>query len=218
MNMTQQAPPARCRIVLTYDIRRGISTDIFRDILAVGDVASVILYNLIEDSAFFQKEAEKLVPLIQDAMSSAIIAEDSQIAGRVKADGLHLEGSWQDLENALTKHSPAMMIGYGNPRDRHSAMKIGEMQPDYVFFGKLGKDKKPTPHPRNLGLGEWWASMIELPCIVQAGSDPASVIAAAASGAEFVALEEAVFAAQDMPHVLRQANRLLDENAPVIGD
>lgn len=216
--MTQHMSHEHCRMMLAYDIRRGVDTDIFADILKAGNVTGVILYTSAEDAASFQKEAERLVPLIQNAQVLAIIAGDSRIAVHVKADGIHLESSRQELYDTLKKYSPAMIVGYGNLHDRHSAMQAGEMQPDYLLFGKLGKDRKPAPHPRNLNLGEWWAAMIQIPCIVQAGSKLESIIPAASSGAEFVMLEEAVFAADDMPQALHQANRLLDEYTPTMGD
>ena len=70
-------------------------------------------------------------------------------------------------------------------------------RPDYLFFGRFGYDNTPDPHPRNLMLGRWWAEMIEIPCIVLAGSAIESVEPVAATGAEFVALSSAVFADGD---------------------
>lgn len=218
--MTLPPAPDRCRIMLLYDIRRALAAGSFADMLKAGDIAGVILYDSYQtgDEAAFQKAAQKLVPVIQEAQACAIIAADSRIAGRVKADGLHLEGNWQELRDAVEKYHPAMSVGYGNPRDRHSALEAGEMQPDYILFGKPGMDKKPQPHPRNLALGAWWAAMTEIPCLVQAGSDAQSAVAAAACGAEFVALEEAVFAAGDMARAISRINGLLDEHAARPGD
>ena len=88
-------------------------------------------------------------------------------------------------------------------------------RPDYLFFGRFGYDNTPEPHPRNLMLGRWWAEMIEIPCIVLAGSAIDSVEAVAATGAEFVALSSAVFAdGVDAAAAIARANALLDETAP----
>ncbi|RVD12740.1 thiamine phosphate synthase, partial [Mesorhizobium sp. M4B.F.Ca.ET.017.02.2.1] len=84
---------------------------------------------------------------------------------------------------------------------------------------RQGYDNKPEPHPRNLSLGQWWAEMIEIPCIVMAGSELASVEAVAATGAEFVALSSAVFADGTDPRAaVAAANALLDETAPRFED
>lgn len=216
--MNPNNTPKRCRIILTLDTGRGILEDMLGKIIKAGDIASIILYSQDDNSALFQKNAAELVAMIQDHGIAAIIAEDSRIAGRLKADGLHVEGKSEGLRDALTRKNGAMMMGCGNLRDRHTAMEIGELEPDYVMFGKLGADKKPEPHPRNLKLGEWWSSMVEIPCIVQAGSDIKSVVHVAETGADFVALEEAVFGAEDMVQALAHANHLLDTYTPAIGD
>jgi thiamine-phosphate pyrophosphorylase len=61
--------------------------------------------------------------------------------------------------------------------------------------------------------------MIEIPCIVMGGTDPASALVVAESGAEFVALRLAVFGEPGLaPSVVAQVNALLDEKAPRFGD
>jgi thiamine-phosphate pyrophosphorylase len=61
--------------------------------------------------------------------------------------------------------------------------------------------------------------MIEIPCIVMAGSDLESVRAVAATGAEFVALSAAVLGEGADPRTaIARANAMLDEHAPRFGD
>ncbi len=61
--------------------------------------------------------------------------------------------------------------------------------------------------------------MIEIPCIVMAGSEIASVEAVAATGAEFVALSAAIFAdGVDPAAAVAEANALLDRATPRLGD
>jgi thiamine-phosphate pyrophosphorylase len=115
----------------------------------------------------------------------------------------------------MEKFTPKMIVGAGGASDRHRALEIGEARPDYIFFGKLDGDIKPEAHPKGLALAEWWASMVEIPCVVMGGTDTASVIPVAETGAEFVALREAVFAHPEGPAAAVEAvNRLLDEKAP----
>ena len=124
-----------------------------RDALRGGDVASVIVPQYGLDDRTFQKHAEKLVPLIQDAGAAALIAGDSRVAGRVKADGLHVTGNAAELAEAIEKFAPKLIVGGGNATDRHHALEIGEVRPDYIFFGKLDGDIKPEAHPKNVALG-----------------------------------------------------------------
>lgn len=180
-----------------------------------GDVASVIVPQYGMDDNRFQKLAEQVVPVIQQAGAAALVAGDSRVAGRAKADGLHVAGGASDLGEAIEKHAPKLIVGGGNAQDRHHALEIGEVQPDYIFFGKLDGDIKPEAHPKNLALAEWWASMVEIPCIVMGGTDPASVLDIAETGAEFAALRLAVFAEPGRAAaIVQEVNAMLDQKAP----
>lgn len=211
----------RCRLVLIApDIADADEkAKIVGDALKGGDVASVIVPQYGLDDGVFQKHAEKLVPIIQDAGAAVLISGDSRIVGRSKADGLHLTGPASEIAEAIDKYADKLIVGGGNATDRHTALEIGEERPDYIFFGKLDGDIKPEAHPKNVALGEWWASMIEIPCMVMGGTDPASALVVAESGAEFVALRLAVFAdPAQAPAIVAQVNALLDEKAPRFED
>ncbi len=215
--MNDTSPPNRCRIVLISP--PGESADSFSAkfsaAISGGDIASIILPANGMDEAAFQAFAERIVPLAQEAGIAAIVAEDSRIAGRVKADGIHIEGKKAALAEAIENFQPKLMVGVGGAKTRDDALELGEERPDYIFFGRFGYDNKPEPHSRNLSLGGWWAEMIQIPVIVMAGSDVASVEAVAATGADFVALSSAVFAdGVDPKAAVARANAILDETAP----
>ena len=211
--MTETTPPNRCRIVLIPPA--GTAAERVVAAFASGDIASLILPQEDRDEATFQAYAEKIVPAAQAVGNAVVIAGDSRIAGRAKADGLHVEASKAELADAVERLQERMMVGTGGAKTRDDALELGEVRPDYIFFGRFGYDNKPEPHPRNLSLGQWWAEMIEIPCIVMAGSDIGSVEAVAATGAEFVALSAAIFADGVEPATaVAEANTLLDKTAP----
>lgn len=210
-------PEDRCRLVLIVPQGEDAEAQakILGDALKGGDVASVIIPQYDEEDGAFQKRAALLVPLVQEAGAAALIAGDSRVTGRVKADGIHIAGNLAALAEAVEKFTPKMIVGGGNATERHTALEMGDANPDYLFFGKLDGDIKPEPHPKNLALGQWWAEMVEIPCIVMGGSDLASVLAVADTGSEFVALCKAVFAHPAGAAVaVAEANALLDEKAP----
>lgn len=214
-------PEDRCRLVLIVPDLADIDarTTLVADALRGGDVASVILPQYGLDDHAFQKHAEALVPVIQKAGAAALVAGDTRVAGRAKADGLHVTGNAADLGEAIEKFSPKLIVGGGNAADRHHALEVGELRPDYIFFGKIDGDIKPEAHPKNLALAEWWASMVEIPCIVMGGTDADSALAVAESGAEFVALRLAVFAEPaQAASIVAQVNAMLDEKAPRFAD
>lgn len=193
----------------------------FSDLLAAGDVASIVFSPEHMDESAFQKLVEPLVKVAQELGIAAVIADYSRIAGRVKADGLQLGQDLTALKDAIDKLSPGMMVGAANVKTRHNALGIGELQPDYLMFGKPDGDIRPEPHPKNLALGQWWSEIVEIPCIVMGGSDLESIVDVAKSGAEFVALRQAIFASDpnaneisSAPDRVRNANQLLNEHAP----
>jgi thiamine-phosphate pyrophosphorylase len=215
--MTETSPPNRCRIVLiapSGESAAGFATR-FAAAISGGDVASIILPANGMDEASFQDFAETIVPIAQGAGIAAIVAEDTRIAGRVHADGVHIDGGKAALAEALESFHPKSTVGAGGAKTRDDALALGEMRPDYIFFGRFGYDNKPEPHSRNLSLGGWWAEMIQVPVVVMAGSDVASVEAVAATGADFVALSSAVFGEGVDPRAaVARANAILDDKAP----
>ncbi len=215
--MNETTPPNRCRIVLIAP--SGVSADRVRSALTGGDVASLILPQYGLDEAAFQAWVEPIVAAAQGLGVAVVIAGDTRIAGRVKADGLHVETGKAGLVEAIDDFQARMMVGCGGAKTRDDALELGEAQPDYIFFGRFGYDTTPEAHSRNLSLGQWWEEMVEIPCIVLAGSELASVEAVAATGCEFVALSGAVFAeGVDPAQAVARANALLDETAPRFED
>jgi len=214
--MSAIKPISRCRLVLIAPPSRepGALAEVLARALSGGDVATVVLAAQGADETLFQALAEAAVPVVQAADAAALVADDTRILGRSGADGLHLEARTADLADAVERFSPRLIVGAGGFASRDDALEAGELRPDYVMFGKIGADAHPDPHPRNLKLARWWAEMVSLPCIVQAGGELDSVIEAAATGAEFVALGRAVFDAPDPAASVARANALLDENAP----
>lgn len=209
--------PNRCRLVLIADPKKGGGMDAPRvlDALSGGDVASLILVGGAIEDAEFQAYCEAIVPGAQARGVAVVISGDSRVVGRVGADGIHLETGKADIDAAVRKHNGRLIVGAGGAKTRHDALELGEAQPDYIFFGRFGYDMEPAPHPRNLDLAQWWAEVVNVPCIAQGGAEIASAEAVAATGAEFVALSSAVFNGPLQPsEAVAAVNELLDRAAP----
>lgn len=215
--MNPQNPPDRCRIVLVAP--PGAGPQRILAALGGGDVASLILPAWDMDDAAFQKHAEAVAPAAQSEGVAVMVADDARVAMRAGADGLHFEGSKRDLEDAIARHQAKLMIGAGGAATRDEALELGEARPDYLFFGRFGYDVRPEPHPKMLKLGQWWSEMVQIPCIVQCGTDLASIVQVAGAGVDFAALSTAVFSEGiDPAEAIARANALLDEHAPRFGD
>lgn len=207
----EQAVPDRCRLVLIAP--PDLSKEQLSDALAGGDVASLILQVTGIDEDAFQTYATRLAAIAHDHNVAVMLAGEARMAMRIGADGIHVEAGKPALQDAIAKNSPRLMVGAGGIANRDDALELGEAQPDYVFFGRFGFDRKPDPHPRNRALAGWWAQMVEIPCILQGGSSLESTNAAQETGADFVALSSAVFNSEiDPESAVAKANELLDRS------
>ncbi len=207
----------RCRLVLIASPAGAnpATIEALGKAMSGGDIASVLLAKFDASEDAFRDWCEKAVPVIQAANAAAIVVDDTQGAGRAKADGIHISSGQDALAEAISKFQHRMIVGVGEANSRHLALEIGELQPDYLFIGKLDGDNQPEPNPRSLELAEWWASMIEIPCISMGGTVAESAITVAKLGAEFVALSAAVFGTGlDPAAQVAKINALLEEHAP----
>jgi thiamine-phosphate pyrophosphorylase len=227
MNEISSPREERAQLVLTLDsahahgdVRKSV--DVIAQALAQGNVAAVILPRFDLNEAAYAEACANWVPAIQAAGAAALLdgVASSQILGRLNADGLLVEVRGQEwIEDALDlvqRMQGNKIIGiYGN-LDRDNALTAGDIGPDLVHFGPLARDIKPEPHAKNLKLAEWWASMIEVPCLIPAGNSLESIMEASQTRAEFIVLSSAVFSADDPSGAVRDALELIANNGPVL--
>ncbi|WP_114389771.1 thiamine phosphate synthase [Notoacmeibacter marinus] len=210
-------PSDRCRLVLMTppmaDDRQLMTA--LRSALSGGDVASLILSAGERQEQAFQALAEEVVALAHERGIAVMIADDTRIAGRCNADGVHLEDARATMAETMERFDGKLMFGAGGAKTRHDALELGEAQPDYMFFGRIGYDNKPDPHPRNLAMAEWWAQMVAIPCVTMGGTVPESALAVAQTRSDFVALSSAVFSGPESPaERVAAINEMLDAEAP----
>lgn len=160
------------------------------DALAGGDVASLIIAG---DPLSLRSKAEVLVPICTARGVASLVLNDTRIASRSGADGVHVETGIADVEAALNSLRKKKIVGAGNVPSRHDAMEIAETEPDYLFFGRIDGDTTDAIFPRSLELASWWSEVAVIPAIVMGGRSLASVGEAADAGIEFVALSSAVW-------------------------
>lgn len=203
------ADDSRCRLCLVTPETSdpGGFRPLLDAALAAGDVACLIITGAPD---LLQPMAETLVPVAQSRQVAALVHNDTRIAGRAKADGVHVDTGLADLKLALDAFRPARIVGAGGFRSRHDAMLAGEANPDYLFFGRLDGDTGEAIFPKALDLAGWWSSVFLIPAMVMGGRSLASVSEAAEAGIEFVVLRDAVWSNAGGPaEAVAAANRLL---------
>jgi len=87
--------PNRCRLVLVAP--SGATPDVlsaqFARAVEGGDIASLILPQYDLDEVSFQKQAQAVAPIAQQAGVALVLAGDSRVAGRVGADAFLIAGA-----------------------------------------------------------------------------------------------------------------------------
>lgn len=211
--MASHAKVERCRLVLTLPqtLMMNFDIEVVRQALQAGDVASIIVPQFELGEQAYQKALDAIMGVAIDTEAAIMAVDDTQIAGRAGVDGIHITGSQPVLEEAMEKFGEQMMVGCGGVNSRHDALRRGETDPAYIYFGRFEKDLKPEPHVKNLEIATWWAQMVAIPCIVMGGNDVETIGQAAETGADFVALSHAVFGeGKDAAQMVARANALLE--------
>lgn len=152
-------------------------------------VAAVILDLADPAEDHWRRCAEILCPMAQNAGAAFLLRDRIALARAVGADGVHITEGAGTLTQAVRALRPDFVVGAGDCTTRHAAMTLGEIGPDYVLLGRLGEEDlgaSPT-------LVEWWAELFEIPCIAMATGGWEQAEAAAAAGADFLALRDLVW-------------------------
>ncbi|MET1412678.1 thiamine phosphate synthase [Roseibium sp. HPY-6] len=180
---------------------------------AGGDIACVLIYMPGAATKDIQDAAQILVPVVQEGGAAALVYRDTQAAGRSGADGVHVDTSLEDVKLAVESFQPEKIVGTGGTKLKHDAMEWAETGVDYIFFGKLDLDEREAAHDRTLSGAAWWAELFETPCVALAGNSLETLKDVAATGADFVAVKDAVWKSDgDISNAVAAANRILEEH------
>lgn len=161
-------------------------------ILSGPEVAALLVRRGTLADADYASLCERLIQVGQAAGAAVLIEDDTDLAGRLGADGVHVTtGGIKAIRVAIAALKPEGIVGVGNVRSRHDAMSFGELDVDYVMFGPMGG----AVDPQAAELAQWWAETFEVPGI---HSDPAALPdTLGATGVEFIALSSSIWDAAD---------------------
>lgn len=169
---------------------------------AAASVAAVLLRLEAADERTLVNRAKSIGPAAQDHDAALVVADPGRVdlaalATRSGADGAHASDPdiLRDLGQRLGE---GRVIGAGELRTKHDAMTAGEIGVDYVMFGEPRPDGFIPPLELVEERARWWAEIFQTPCVVFA-PNLADVTALAGTGADFVALGNAVWDHADGP-------------------
>ena len=183
-----EAPPARLYLITPPLDAAAPFDKALASALGAGDVACVLVRFATNDPGQRKAILRALTPLAQDNGAALLVDSDAQLAARAGADGAHVAGALA-LEEALESLKPERIVGVGGLATRDDCMSAGEQDIDYLMFGAPGD---PATADEILERTRWWAEIFNVPCVAFA-HELDDVAALADAGAEFIALESAVW-------------------------
>jgi thiamine-phosphate pyrophosphorylase len=141
------------------------------------EAAEIACFLLPPDEAS-PDDQRRIVALVQARGIACLIADDTALAVRLGADGVHLSEA-EAYEAARSALGRDRIVGVGCGRSRHAAMEAGERGADYVAFAvATGEDVEAVRD---------WTETTVVPCVAWIEHRPIAADAVAA-GADFLAV------------------------------
>src|SRR4051812_35663616 len=142
--------------------------------------------------------AEPLQRICAEAGVAFIVNDSMALAKRLGADGVPLGQSDGDIREARALLGADAQIGRTCHDSRHLAMQAGEDGADYVAFGAFHPTTTKASHYRpQPSILSWWSAVFEIPCVAIGGITPDNARPLVEAGADFIAVCQAVWGAED---------------------
>lgn len=140
-----------------------------------------------------------LTPPCHAAEVALVVANHWRLVAPLGLDGVHLGDARTPLREVRKALGPDRIVGAFAGSSRHRGMVLAEAGADYVAFGPVGDtgllgDDERVPDE----LFEWWAEMIETPCVAEGGVTEADA-ARLAGAADFIVPDRRLWEAPDAP-------------------
>jgi thiamine-phosphate pyrophosphorylase len=184
----------------------------FADVLAAaldaGDVAAVQLRLKGEDDAAWIAAIEALRPVAQSRDVAFLLNDRVDLVRAHGCDGAHV--GQQDMAVAAARRmlGDTLMLGATCHASRDLALTAGEAGADYVAFGAyFVSTTKAEAEPADIALLEWWAALMELPCVAIGGITAGNCAPLVRAGANFLAVCNSVWSdPAGAPEAIRALN------------
>jgi thiamine-phosphate pyrophosphorylase len=135
----------------------------------------------------YKQFCKAIIPIAQGADCAVLVEGEPGLVRLLGADGLHVTGGIEAAQPAIAALRPAgLIVGVGEIGSRDEAMTLGELEPDYLFFGTL--EGRASAAQRD--MAQWWAQTMEIPAVL--GDPDATEHETDAAGCEFIGLRVAV--------------------------
>jgi thiamine-phosphate pyrophosphorylase len=207
-------PPARTEAAKLYLVSPQDVTGAFPDRLKAAlepSLATAFQLRVKDvDEDELARLAQPLQRICADAGVAFIVNDSMKLARRLGADGVHLGQGDGDIREARALLGPAAQIGKTCHDSRHLAMEAGEAGADYVAFGAFyPTTTKPSDYRPELSILAWWSTLFEIPSVAIGGIRPDNAKPLVDSGADFLAVSQAVWGKADAADAVRAFEKVL---------
>lgn len=181
--------------------------------LDAGDVACVQLRLKDCSDDAIRRACDALRPVAQEREVAFILNDRPDLAKEMGCDGVHVGQGDTPYAKARQIVGKDAIVGVTCHDSRHLAMEAGEAGADYVAFGAFfPTSTKDTEHQPTPELLQWWAEMMEIPCVAIGGITPENCAPLVQAGADFLAVVGGVWNHADGPGAAVKAyNRAISE-------
>jgi len=131
-----------------------------------------------------------------------VVADHYRLVGRLGLDGVHLSDGSRQVRAVRKALGADAIVGAFARTSRHEGMTAAEIGADYVAFGPVGDSGLGDGSLAEIDMFGWWSEMIEVPCVAEGALTP-DLVGALAGVADFVALGEEIWRADDAAAALR---------------
>ena len=202
-------PKPQCRLYFQFPMQPSANlNDRLVHAIANTDAACVLLH---PDPSLSSENSGTLVDLVQGSGLACLVAEDAELAARLRADGVHIAADPSTYAESRKRLGADASIGAACGLGRHEAMMLAEMGADYVAFG--AEDGSVFDSLDQCAeLIAWWSEIFVVPCVAWniAGAEEAA--RCAALGADFVAPALGLWQSDDGLRLIGEIDRAISQS------
>jgi thiamine-phosphate pyrophosphorylase len=178
--------------------------------LGAGDVASLQLrLKDVADDAI-RAAVRTLKPIAQAKDVAFILNDRPDLAAELDCDGVHIGQDDPPYDEARKIVGPNKVVGVTCHNSRHLAIEAAEAGADYVAFGAFFPTAtKEAKTAADIEIVQWWAEIMEIPCVAIGGITVANAAPLVEAGADFLAVSSGVWDHPGGPAIaVREFNEL----------
>ncbi len=210
-----RTPNCRLYLVTPPALEPAAFAPLLAEALDAGDVGCVQLRLKEAEDDAVRRAVDALRPVAQDRDVAFLLNDRPDLAAETGCDGVHVGQSDTPYRQARRIVGDGAIVGVTCHDSRHLAMVAAEDGADYVAFGAFfPTTTKPSEFRPTPDLIQWWAELMEVPCVAIGGITPENCAPLVQAGADFLAVVTAVWNHPDGPGAAVKAfNRAISVSA-----